>query len=87
MIQEDDVKRINFDYWSNAKRDIVLVLWDLKPVGADSISDLARRVKKSFSVTYKHVQELQELGVLLIDSKKKVRLLATKLSIDEIFKF
>ena len=23
MIQEDDVKRINFDYWSNAKRDIV----------------------------------------------------------------
>lgn len=57
------LKNIDLDYWSNAKRDIVLIL---KKIGdVESVSELARVINRSFSVTHRHVTDLQAAKIVI----------------------
>lgn len=58
------VRNIDFDFWCNAKRDIVLVIDKAKSVS--SVAELSRLIKKSYSVTYRHVVDLEEAGYLQV---------------------
>jgi hypothetical protein len=65
-MEEELLRRIDFDFWNESKKKIVLCLLNGK---IDSISDLSRRVGLSYSVTYTHVADLAVAGVIILSKK------------------
>ena len=64
----DDIKEIDFDYWCNAKRDIIVALWERGKV--ESISELSRLINKGFSVTHRHLSDLHMRGLVMFESNE-----------------
>lgn len=58
------IENIDFDFWCNAKRDIVLIVSRAKIIS--SVSEISRLIKRSYSVTYRHVADLEDVGVLRV---------------------
>lgn len=86
MTKDIDFGRIDFDFWSNTKRDIVMELLTHRPTF--SISDIHRAIGKSYSVTYKHILELKEKGILSLHSKNGSTMVSLKkgdIALSEIF--
>jgi DNA-binding transcriptional ArsR family regulator len=54
-------KRIDFDFWCNSRRDIVLLL---SGRGSFSISEVARMIGLSYGTTHAHIMKLHERGAL-----------------------
>ena len=81
-----DFNRIDFDFWSNTKRDIVMELFTHGPTF--SISDIHRSIGKSYSVTYKHILELKVKGIVALHNKQGSTMVSLKkgcFSLSEIF--
>ena len=66
------LEKIDLDYWCNSKRDIVFLIFDKGPI--QSISELSRRIKKSYSVTYKHLISLQENAIIKMERGEEVQI-------------
>ena len=83
-----EIRSIDFDYWCNSKKDIILVLMERGKV--ESVSELARIIDKGFSVTYRHVLDLQMRGMVAFrktddTNKREIRLRKEDLTLEEAF--
>lgn len=67
MLQE--IKSIDFDFWCNAKKEIIIALYESGSI--ESISEMARIIDRTFSVTYRHLSSLKEKGYINIQKSNK----------------
>jgi len=78
-----DIRKIDFDFWSNAKKNIVLAL------GKKNIESKTKTIKASkrcYSCGYRHLEALKKRGIITEKkgTGKKVKI-SLKVKAEEVF--
>jgi len=78
-----DIKKIDFDFWSNAKKNIVLAL---EKKNSESKTQAIKDSKRCYSCGYRHLKALKKRGIVSFEkgTRKKINV-SLKVKPEEAF--
>jgi predicted transcriptional regulator len=68
-MDHEKFREIDLDFWNNTKKLIILALLERSQVG--SVTEMGRIIGRSFSCTYRNLADLEDRGVINIDTTSR----------------